>query len=76
MKKVDITHKHGRILAAFIMSICWLPVIIANFPGSVPFDGMTQLLEHFGRMPHYGHHPVFITRFCDLIVQLGAYIQL
>jgi len=74
MSDKEIKIKLGRLLSALIMSLCWIPVIIANFPGSVPFDGMTQLLEHFGRIPHYGHHPVFITRFYGLIVQLGASI--
>lgn len=72
---INIASKHGRLISAVIMFLCWLPIIIANFPGSVPFDGMTQLLEHFGRIPHYGHHPVFITRLYGFIVQLGAAIH-
>lgn len=74
-KYSNVIRKHSRLLSAVIMSLCWIPIIIANLPGSVPFDGMTQLLEHFGRIPHYGHHPVFITRLYGFIVQLGAAIH-
>ena len=66
--------KH-RLLSCVIMLAGWLPILIANLPGAVPFDGMTQLLEHFGRIPHYGHHPVFITRLYGYIVELGSNIK-
>lgn len=67
--------KHSIRLAAVIIILCWIPVIIADFPGNVPYDGMTQLLEHFGRIPHYVHHPVFITRLYGFIVQIGSLIH-
>ncbi|MCR5101838.1 MAG: DUF6020 family protein [Butyrivibrio sp.] len=63
--------KNSYIFSIPIILIGWLPIIISNLPGSVPYDGMTQLLEHFGQIPHYGHHPVFITRLYGILVQLG-----
>lgn len=64
-----------NIIAMLIMLVFWSPYTIAHLPGSVPYDGMTQLLEHFGRIPHYAHHPVFVTRLYGYIVQFGAYIN-
>lgn len=61
-------------ISVVIMILCWSPYTIVNLPGNVPFDGMTQLLEHFGRIPHYGHHPVFVTRLYGSIVYIGEKI--
>lgn len=63
-----------KLFSLVIMILCWSPYVIAHLPGSVPFDGMTMLLEHFGRIPHYAHHPVFMTRLYGSIVQVGAMI--
>ncbi len=70
----DYNYPRYRRISCAIMVCGWLPAIIANLPGAVPYDGMTQLLEHFGRIPHYGHHPVFITRLYGVIAQFGSFL--
>ena len=64
--------KKYRGISLLIILLGYLPGVIIYFPGCVPYDGMTQLLEHFGKLPHYGHHPVFITRLYGILVQAGA----
>lgn len=58
-----------------ILFVAWLPYIIGFAPGNINYDGMTQLLEYFGRLPHYDHHPVFITHFYGSIVKIGILIK-
>lgn len=55
--------------------VAWIPYYVAYAPGNVPYDGMTQLLEYFGKLPHYDHHPVFVTHLYGRIVRIGIAIS-
>jgi hypothetical protein len=72
-----------RILVRFaVIFLCWLPTLIAVYPGILFNDTIIQLAQWFGE-PMYGyssitadasysdHHPVFLMLVYGLIVQAG-----
>ncbi|MDD3220946.1 MAG: hypothetical protein EOM34_06695 [Clostridia bacterium] len=69
-----IFEKHPMISTAIIVGICWIPYIIAFFPGSVAWDGLRQLDFYIGSLEWTEFHPVASTWLMGSIVTLGRTI--
>lgn len=71
-------------LFALLILLCWLPYLIALYPGIVYSDTSGQLCQFFGNPPEYGpyciepgslfsdHHPIFCTIIFGSLVQIGV----
>lgn len=58
-------------LAFGVMLLCWLPVIIAYFPGITGYD-MDFQMDQLRRGAYSSHHPLLHTLFIGLFWKLGA----
>ena len=56
---------------ALILFFCWLPWLLANYPGSFCSDSTNQLEQFFGAFPWSTHHPPLSSVFMGLCVSLG-----
>ena len=54
--------------------ICWLPYLIAYFPGSIPHDGMTQIAQAMGSYMLINDHPIVSTFYAGVFVRIGRFI--
>jgi hypothetical protein len=63
--------KHTLLVSALVTFVCWMPMLIIFFPGSLPFDGFRQLDMYFGVSPFTNNHPVLATWIMGLFMQLG-----
>ena len=63
--------RHPLLISAALIFICWLPIIIIFYPGSVPYDGLAELNMFFGQRPMTNHHPVFVTWIMGLFMRFG-----
>ena len=64
-------HSHYFLFSFLIILICWLPFILFNLPGSVPYDGYRQLNMFFGIEQISNHHPWLLTEFYGLLMTVG-----
>lgn len=67
----SIFEKHCFIFPLLIILICWLPYIIAFYPGFVPSDGLKQLNNFFGSGNFTDNHPAFSTMLMGWAMMLG-----
>lgn len=65
----------GRKASSFrtgvFLFICWLPYLIAFYPGTALYDAGTMLEQYFGYAPLTNHHPYFQILFLATFVNLG-----
>lgn len=66
-----IFEKHSFLLPLLIILICWVPYIIAFYPGFVPSDGLKQLNNYFGSGNFTDHHPAFSSFLMGWAMRLG-----
>lgn len=52
-----VTVRHGRILTFFFLIICWLPVLLAVYPGFFVYDAQEEYLQVASRT-FTTHHPL------------------
>lgn len=53
--------RHTRLAALLCILLCWLPWMIAFYPGVVTWDMFTQMQAAFGTLPLMDDHPVVST---------------
>ena len=66
---------HYFLFAFGVIAVCWLPYLIFNLPGSVPYDGYRQLNMFFGIEDISNHHPWVLTEFYGLLMTIGRKIS-
>ena len=66
-----VFEQHCFILPLLIILICWLPYIIAFYPGFVPSDGLKQLNNYFGSGHFTDNHPAFSSMMMGWSMHLG-----
>lgn len=59
---------------AAILSLVWLPHIIAAYPANIPPDTETQLVQFMGYEPFTAHHPPVHTYLVGICTQLGEWM--
>ena len=65
--------KHS-FLAPFVMIlVCWLPYLIAFYPGFVPSDGLKQLNNFFGSGNFTDNHPAFSSMMMGWTMRIGRF---
>ena len=62
-----------KVKAGLFIFICWLPYLIAFYPGTTTYDATTMLNQYFGYEPLTNHHPYFQTLLMGIFVQTGHY---
>ncbi len=65
---VQRSHTFGFTL---LLLACWLPYLLAVWPGTVSNDSITQLAEALGQIPLSNGNPVFQTGLVWLFAQVG-----
>lgn len=63
--------KRPFIFSFFVMIICWLPYWMILFPGTISYDGYTQISQFMGYVPLSTHHPPFMTALMGSVVWIG-----
>lgn len=71
----DFKEKQLALKVVILISICWLPYIIAYYPGGVPHDGMYQLSMWLGYDHLNNQHPWIISAFYGNIMRIGQRIS-
>lgn len=66
-----IFENHCFLLPLLILLICWLPYVIAFYPGFVPSDGLKQLNNFFGSGNFTDNHPAFSSMLMGWAMMLG-----
>ena len=66
-----IFESHAWLFPFLIILLCWLPYIIAFYPGFVPSDGLKQLNNFFGTGHFTDNHPAFSTMMMGWAMKLG-----
>ncbi|MGX4686650.1 DUF6020 family protein [Vagococcus sp. JNUCC 83] len=69
LKKIGSNHPF--ITTFIIVLICWLPVIIINYPSILVVDSFRQLKQYYGEIPITNAHPPIHTIMLGLTVSLG-----
>ncbi len=54
-----------------VVALCWLPYLLAYYPGSLSWDATNQLNMFFGVETWYNNHPVFSTLLMGVCVSAG-----
>lgn len=71
----DYVRKHPFAVSFAVIIICWLPYLIAFFPGSVPHDGFHQLRQVLGLVKPTEQHPYITSLFFGCIFRIGRVIS-
>lgn len=70
--KVNIwLDKHPFIFTIVVMIVCWMPVVIINYPSILVVDAFRQLLQYYGEIPITNAHPPIHTIILGGSVSLG-----
>lgn len=69
-EKLDINI--GKVSFLFIL-ICWLPWILAFYPGSLWYDMCYQIEQYYGTMS-YNLHPYFVTLIMGWCLDIGKIV--
>ena len=67
--------KKPFLIPMITLLVCWIPIWIAYFPGSVEWDMLTQLNYYFGEFNWTDHHPVVATCIYGTLMHLGRSIS-
>ena len=57
-----------------IVLLCWIPVIIIDFPGCIPYDTASQILQGAGETPLDASNPVLLTLLFSSLFRLGRFV--
>lgn len=73
-KQSDISDcgKNYRLKTGLFLFICWLPYLIAFYPGTALYDAGTMLAQYFGYEILTNHHPYFQILFLGSFVKIGV----
>lgn len=63
--------EHYRLKTGLFLFVCWLPYLVAFYPGSALYDAGTMLEQWFGYEPLTNHHPFFQILFLVFFVKIG-----
>ena len=66
-----IFERHPFIVPLCLILLCWLPWVIAFYPGFVPSDGLKQLNNFYGSGNFTDNHPAFSTMMMGWSMRLG-----
>ena len=66
-----VFEKHCYLYPLLIILVCWLPYIIAFYPGFIPSDGLKQLNNFYGIGNFTDHHPAFSSMLMGWAMGLG-----
>ena len=66
-----VFEKRCFILPLAVILLCWMPYVIAFYPGFVPSDGLKQLNNYFGSGHFTDNHPAFSTMMMGWAMKLG-----
>ena len=69
--RTAVFERHSFLFPLLIILICWLPYIIAFYPGFVPSDGLKQLNNFFGSGNFTDNHPAFSSMMMGWAMHLG-----
>ena len=61
-----------RLKTGLFLFVCWLPYLVAFYPGSALYDAGTMLEQYFGYEPLTNHHPYFQILFLVFFVKIGT----
>lgn len=67
--------RHPFLLSVIILTLFYLPWIIAFYPGSITYDMMFQVVQADGFIAINGHHPIFSTYVVGLCSKIGLAID-
>lgn len=67
----NLFDKHPFVLTLLFIFICWLPVIIINYPTILVVDAFRQLRQYYGEVPITNAHPPIHTILFGASVSLG-----
>ena len=67
--------KHPFLLSVIVLTLCYLPWIIAFYPGSAIYDMMYQIVQADGFIAINEHHPIFATFVMGLCSKIGLAID-
>lgn len=60
-----------RLKTGLFLFVCWLPYLVAFYPGTALYDAGTMLEQYFGYEPLTNHHPYFQILFLAFFVKIG-----
>ena len=63
--------KKPFLFSCMMMLICWLPYWVILFPGTISYDGYTQISQFMGYVPLSTHHPPFMTALMGSVIWIG-----
>lgn len=66
--------EHPFVFTLVTLGICWLPIIIINYPTILVVDAFRQLRQYYGEVPITNAHPPIHTVFFGASVSLGRKI--
>lgn len=66
-----VFEEHSFIVPLLIILVCWMPYVIAFYPGFVPSDGLKQLNNFFGSGHFTDNHPAFSSMMMGWAMRLG-----
>ncbi len=64
--------KHIFMTAFLIYILLLIPIVLMDFPGTVSYDTLVQLIQFNGDMPLRNDHPIFSTALFGNAVKLGT----
>lgn len=67
----NLIKRHPFIFAFCIIGFAWLPYLIFNLPGSVPYDGYRQINMGLGYEAISQHHPWLLSYAFAFIMRIG-----
>lgn len=69
----DASAALSAVVFAVILA-CWLPYLVASFPGLINFDYFNQLNQFVGARPLSNHHPVAMTFVFGALYEIGHHL--
>lgn len=66
--------KFYRIKVGVFLFLCWLPYLVAFYPGTTLYDAGTMLEQFYGYLELTNHHPYFQILMLGLFVKAGAFL--
>lgn len=78
MNRPKLERKKKSILIlviVFILMLCWIPYLLAYFPGSVLGDSLSSIRQITGVNAWSNHHPVLYTLYVGLFWLLGELLH-
>lgn len=63
--------RHCLLVSAAVIALCWLPYLIAYFPGTLTWDGARSMNQFITDAPLENHHPVLMNLLYAGLMTLG-----